>query len=78
MTELMSSGLELMLAGMVIVFLFLAMLVVVINTTSKLIARYLPEESVLHHAQSTVTKVEANKSDIAAITAAVHQYRNTH
>jgi len=78
MTELMSSGLELMLAGMVIVFLFLAMLIVVINTTSKLIARYLPEETVLHHAQSTATKVEANKSDIAAITAAVHQYRNMH
>ncbi|MDQ5940273.1 MAG: oxaloacetate decarboxylase (Na+ extruding) subunit gamma [Pseudomonadota bacterium] len=78
MTELMSSGLELMLAGMVIVFLFLAMLVVVINTTSKLIARYLPEDTVLHHTHSTVTKVEASKSDIAAITAAVHQYRNTH
>ena len=78
MTELMSSGLELMLAGMGIVFLFLAMLVVVINTMSRLIARYLPEETVLQNTASVAVNAETSKSHIAAITAAVHQYRNTH
>ena len=78
MTELMSSGLELMLAGMVIVFLFLAMLVVVINAMSKLITRYLPEEVASHNTASVATNAETNKHYIAAITAAVHQYRSTH
>lgn len=78
MTELMSSGLELMFAGMGIVFLFLTMLVFAINAMSKLILRYFPEES----ATSTsipVAQHEANdKSYIAAITAAIHQYRSSH
>lgn len=78
MTELMSSGIELMFAGMGIVFLFLTMLVIVINVMSGLIQRYLPEEPVsninIPIAQNTAT----DKSYIAAITAAVHQYRRTH
>lgn len=67
-----------MLAGMAIVFLFLAMLVVVINAMSILITRYLPEEVASHHTASVATNAETNKHYIAAITAAVHQYRSTH
>ncbi len=78
MTELMSSGLELMLAGMGIVFLFLTMLVVVINAMSTLIARYLPEEAVSHNTASVTVNAETSKNYIAAITAAIHQYRRTH
>lgn len=77
MTELMSSGIELMFVGMGIVFLFLTMLVIVINVMSGLIQRYLPEESV-----SSINPITQNtatdKNYIAAITAAVHQYRRTH
>ncbi|MEN9898853.1 MAG: hypothetical protein RLZZ66_2502 [Pseudomonadota bacterium] len=78
MTELINSGLELMFAGMVIVFLFLAMLVVVINAMSVLITRYLPEEVPSNNTAPIATNAETNKHYIAAITAAVHQYRSTH
>ncbi|MFA6053397.1 MAG: OadG family transporter subunit, partial [Methylobacter sp.] len=40
MTEQMSRGIELMLVGMGIVFLFLIMLVVAINLMSALVQRY--------------------------------------
>jgi oxaloacetate decarboxylase (Na+ extruding) subunit gamma len=75
MTELMSSGIELMFAGMTIVFLFLTMLVGAINLMSFLVQRFFPESPVttLH-----LTKGGVDKSVIAAITAAVHQYRNKH
>ncbi len=76
MAELMSSGIELMFAGMVIVFLFLAMLVVAINIMSSFIQRFFPEAPLLGMASSVAGGVD--KSIVAAITAAVHQYRHEH
>ncbi|MFI3220515.1 MAG: OadG family transporter subunit [Methylococcales bacterium] len=75
MTELMSSGLELMFAGMTIVFLFLIMLVYAINLMSFLVQRFFPDKPAtsLH-----VSTGGVDKQVIAAITAAVHQYRNKH
>jgi oxaloacetate decarboxylase gamma subunit len=75
MTGLMSDGIELMFAGMSIVFLFLIMLVGAINFMSFLVQRFFPESLVttIH-----VTKGGVDKNVIAAITAAVHQYRNKH
>ena len=78
MAELMSSGLELMFAGLGIVFLFLTMLVYAINVMSGLIQRYLPEEPVTSMGIPVVTNTATDKSHIAAITAAVHQYRSSH
>ena len=77
MTELMSSGIELMLVGMGIVFLFLTMLVIVINMMSMLIQRFLPETP---PTALTVPNIAAgvDKNTIAAISAAVHAYRNRH
>ncbi|MBL1265431.1 OadG family protein [Candidatus Methylomicrobium oryzae] len=72
MAELMSSGVELMIVGMGIVFLFLALLVVAINTMSSLIQRFFPEPP---KAAKTV-KIETDQATVAAITAAVHQYRS--
>ena len=76
MTELMSSGVELMFAGMGIVFLFLTMLVVAINIMSSLVQRFFPEAP----AQVVTATVSGgiDKSIIAAITAAVHQHRSKH
>jgi oxaloacetate decarboxylase (Na+ extruding) subunit gamma len=77
MTELMSSGVELMFAGMGIVFLFLTMLVVAINIMSSLVQRFFPEAPT----QAAITAKVSNgidKSIIAAITAAVHQHRSKH
>jgi len=76
MTEMMSSGVELMFAGMSIVFLFLTMLVVAINIMSSLVQRFFPESPLMGAAATVSSGID--KSVIAAITAAVHQYRSKH
>jgi oxaloacetate decarboxylase gamma subunit len=76
MTEMMSSGVELMFAGMGIVFLFLTMLVVAINIMSSLVQRFFPDAPALVGTATVSSGID--KSIIAAITAAVHQYRNKH
>jgi oxaloacetate decarboxylase gamma subunit len=78
MTELMSSGVELMFAGMGIVFLFLTMLVVAINIMSSLVQRFFPDAPPLVVAAATTVSSGIDKSIIAAITAAVHQHRSKH
>jgi len=79
MTELMSSGVELMFAGMGIVFLFLTMLVVAINIMSSLVQRFFPDAPI-QVTTATMVSVSSgiDKSIIAAIAAAVHQHRNKH
>ena len=71
----MSSGIELMLIGMGMVFAFLAMLIVAIKTMSGLVLRFFPEmpgnqRPGMHHGDDLGT--------IAAISASVHQYRKKH
>ena len=73
MNELMS-GLSLMLVGMSTVFCFLTLLVICINISSKVINRFWPEELASTEASAKTT----NDDVVAAITAAVHQYRNKH
>lgn len=77
MTELISSGVELMFAGMGIVFLFLTMLVVAINIMSSLVQRFFPDAPIQVTTATTVSS-GIDKSIIAAIAAAVHQHRNKH
>lgn len=76
MAELMSSGIELMFAGMGIVFLFLGMLVGAINLMSSLVQRFFPEVPVMGVSPSVSSGIDKNV--VAAITAAVHQYRREH
>jgi oxaloacetate decarboxylase (Na+ extruding) subunit gamma len=78
MAEMMSSGIELMFAGMGIVFLFLTMLVVAINIMSSLLQRFFPDVPTSQMAVATSVSSGIDKSIIAAITAAVHQHRNKH
>jgi oxaloacetate decarboxylase (Na+ extruding) subunit gamma len=78
MTELMSSGVELMFAGMGIVFLFLTMLVVAINIMSSLVQRFFPDVPIQVVGTTTQVSGGIDKSIIAAITAAVHQHRSKH
>ena len=68
MNELLSSGIELMLVGMGIVFTFLSMLVVFINVMSSFVQRFFPENPI-------VSQSGEDPRMIAAITAAVHEYR---
>jgi oxaloacetate decarboxylase gamma subunit len=75
MNEMMSSGIELMLTGMGIVYAFLAMLVVAIKIMTAVVTRYFPEMPV----DFVVAPSKTNEPlVIAAITAAVHQYRSKH
>ena len=76
MAEMMSSGIELMFAGMGIVFLFLTMLVVAINMMSSLLQRFFPDAPAGQMAATTSLSSGIDKSIIAAITAAVNQHRN--
>jgi len=71
MAELISSGVGLMIAGMGIVFLFLALLVVAINVMSAVVRRFFPEQPT----PEKLANIGTDKATVAAISAAVHQYR---
>jgi oxaloacetate decarboxylase (Na+ extruding) subunit gamma len=74
MTEQINNGIELMFAGMGIVFVFLIMLVGAINLMSAVVQRYFPESSPKFQSESS----GLDKSTVAAISAAVHHYRSKH
>ena len=71
MNEMLSSGIELMLLGMGIVYGFLAMFVLAISAMSAVVQRYFPDLS----AQQISARQIEDAGVLAAITAAVHQYR---
>ncbi len=70
-----------MLVGMGIVFLFLAMLIVSVNLMSALILRYFPQPDIPAKPATMYRQGTSGDRDatvIAAITAAIHQYRAKH
>jgi len=73
MKELFAAGVELMLVGMGIVFLFLSLLVATVSLMSFVIQRYAPDplQTKTDHPPSSLRQDEL----IAAITAAVRRYR---
>lgn len=73
MNELFAAGVELMLVGMGIVFLFLALLVATVNLLAFVIQRYAPGplSAKIDERPSSPGRDEI----IAAITAAVRRYR---
>lgn len=80
MTDLLILGGELMVVGMGIVFLFLTMLVFAVNLMPKLIERYMARPPVTD--AGSVTPIAAHRTAldprlVAAISAAIHQYRNS-
>jgi oxaloacetate decarboxylase gamma subunit len=77
MTELIHSGIELMIAGMGIVFVFLTMLIICINFMSSLVQRFFPAEPQKKIPVSSLSS-GLDKRTVAAITAAVHHYRDEH
>lgn len=77
MNEMLTAGFELMVIGMGIVFAFLVMLIVSITVMSSILQRWFP----VQQAAKTAVNVSAsadNSGVVAAITAAVIQYRGKH
>lgn len=77
MNEMLGAGLELMTIGMAIVFAFLIMLIAAVNIMSSIMQRWFP----VQQAAKTAVNVSAGADDsgvVAAITAAVTQYRSKH
>lgn len=77
-TQLLGSGVQLMFVGMGIVFMFLALLVWVIGVSAKLLEKHLPDvesTSLRHFAAQPEEPEEAEV--VAAIAAAVYQFRNS-
>ncbi|MBF0357565.1 MAG: OadG family protein [Magnetococcales bacterium] len=75
--DLINKGVELMFLGMGTVFIFLAILVVVVSQMSKL-AKALEKNQPQPTTAKPATVVATNNDHIAAIAAAVHQYRAKH
>ncbi|MCF6202235.1 MAG: OadG family protein [Methylococcaceae bacterium] len=76
MNEMMSSGVELMLIGMGIVFAFLALLIVMVNIMTTVIQRFFPEDPMLDASPVSASTSHTEAGIIAAISAAIHQYRS--
>ncbi len=77
MNELITAGFELMAIGMAIVFVFLAVLVLAVNMLKLFVQQFFPAQQ----SNQTVTGnagVTDNSNIIAAISAAVTQYRSKH
>ncbi len=75
--NLVAEGLKFMVLGMVTVFLFLILMVVVLKIQSTLITRYFPVAQTSNTNSSTTTSAQANDTTlVAVITAAITQFRN--
>lgn len=73
MTEVLLSGLKLMLIGMGIVFLFLALLVWIINVTARLVNTFQPVQDASSAPKASVEMDEAEL--VAVISAALRRSR---
>lgn len=69
-------ALNLMLLGMVVVFAFLSLLIILMSIMSRLALKHFPEQPVSPNKPRSAPNSGVPANVIAAITAAVHQYRN--
>ncbi len=78
MAELFANALELMVIGMGIVFVFLTLLVVLVNGMTLVIHRFFAERPGPVPTPPPEPASEREEEVIAAISAAVHRYRQRH
>ncbi len=69
--NLLLESVKFMILGMVVVFTFLTLLVIVVNIQAKLIAKFFPEKVV----QATSESSSDDAHHVAAIIAAVTEFR---
>lgn len=74
-TELLSEALNLMVIGMIAVFAFLLLLVLIVQGISSVIQRYFPSKVIEKPVLTNASASGPTPAVIAAISAAVHQYR---
>lgn len=72
-TNLVVEGIKFMFLGMGAVFLFLALMIVMMNLMSYIIHKFFPEPQPI--VKSNVAPQEDNKKIVAAITAAIAHHR---
>jgi len=77
MREMLIQGAELMIAGMSIVFMFLALLVFAVTGLRKVVEKFLPEP-VIEPKYPKPKPVTVQADVVTAITLAVRQYRDKH
>lgn len=78
-TQLLNEGLALMALGMGFVFVFLTVLVITTTLMSKVIGRYFPEPAAPTPPAGRQPPSGGQDTDLmAAISAAVHRYRQRH
>ncbi len=77
--DLLSEGFKFMVLGMVTVFVFLVVMVIILHFQSKIINKYFPEKKVaVPNRQSALQpKQQDNKALVAAITAAITTFKNS-
>jgi len=78
--NLISEGLKFMVLGMVTVFLFLILMVVILHFQAKIINKFFPQKAASISNGSTAPQNASKKDDkalVAAITAAITTFKNS-
>jgi len=77
--DLVAEGLKFMVLGMVTVFLFLILMVIILNFQAKILNKFFPQKAT--NTRSTTPTVKSSKRDdkalVAAITAAITTFKNS-
>ncbi|WP_292658409.1 OadG family protein [Nitratifractor sp.] len=76
--HLVSESIKFMILGMGIVFIFLYILVLLMRLQAWVIARYFPERSSVSGERAASSAEEEERARVAAIVAAVAEYRRSH
>lgn len=77
-TDLLLEAATLMLIGMATVFIFLLLLVLLMIAMSSVLRRFTPVKVAGNATKSDITSGGVSPAVVAAISAAVHQYRQQH
>tara|TARA_R110002126_G_scaffold33382_19_gene104498 strand:+ start:359 stop:601 length:243 start_codon:yes stop_codon:yes gene_type:complete len=77
-TDLLLEAATLMVIGMATVFLFLLLLVCLMNLMSALLRRFAPPRVADKSVKADASTAGVSPAVVAAISAAVHQYRQQH